>query len=438
MEQNLSAQWGIACNDLKEKLSSATYASYIASLSPVEIREGKLVLSAPNTRVIDMVSKPEYYSLIGESISSVFHRELLPQFELFSQPEAVAEPVAEVPRHSQLNPRFTFDNYIIGPNNELAAAAAKIAASQPGQERCNPLFLYGGTGLGKTHLMHAIGSYIYARNPQARIAYVTSERFTNDYITALQTNRVNEYRERYRGLDVLLIDDIQFIADKEGIQTEFFHTFNFLHDEFKQIVISADKHPTGIAQLQERLLSRFEGGLVVDILPPDYETRVAILVEKVKSERIIIDDPDVLPYIANTVTSNIRQLEGTLNKVMAYATLSGKSITLELAQSVLSNYAAKRRSITANDVQQAVCNYYSISLNDLVSRKKSRDIAVPRQIAMYLVRDMTELSFPSIGKLFNKHYSTVIHDCEKIAEECKTNTTLEKAMEDIRNGILEG
>ena len=266
--------------------------------------------------------------------------------------------------------------------------------------------------------------------------------------TATQHNltraqRADNVRGAYRaraeaaGQRLLLVDDIQFIADKERTQDEFFHTFNVLHDSGKQIILTADKPPKGIAMLKERLASRFEGGLLADIFPPDYETRVAILAEKSRTERIVLEDDSVLPFIANIVKSNIRQLEGTLNRVVAFSNLTGKPITLELAQTALADYVSRPKVITAKDVQAAVCNYFSVSLVDLCSTRRSRELAVPRQIAMYLVRDMTDLSLPDIGKLFDKHHSTVLHACDKIGAERKENQSLNKTLEDIKSSLTE-
>ena len=433
MELNLSSVWSSACSILKSELSDASYNSYITSLRPLSLENGRILLQVPDERVLATLNKQEYYNFIKSALVAASRRDLSPVF-------TIEEPRVEASAPSrsglQLNPRYTFDTFVVGEGNRLACAAAKLAAEMPGN-KYNPLFIYGGTGLGKTHLMHAIGNYVLSQNPHAQVIYVTSERFTNELITAIQMGKPDDFRNKYRGVDVLMVDDIQFIADKERTQDEFFHTFNVLHDSGKQIILTADKPPKGIAMLKERLASRFEGGLLADIFPPDYETRVAILAEKSRTERIVLEDDSVLPFIANIVKSNIRQLEGTLNRVVAFSNLTGKPITLELAQTALADYVSRPKVITAKDVQAAVCNYFSVSLVDLCSTRRSRALAVPRQIAMYLVRDMTDLSLPDIGKLFDKHHSTVLHACDKIGAERKENQSLNKTLEDIKSSLTE-
>lgn len=433
MELNLSSVWSSACSILKSELSDASYNSYITSLRPLSLENGRILLQVPDERVLATLNKQEYYNFIKSALVAASRRDLSPVF-------TIEEPRVEAPAPNrsglQLNPRYTFDTFVVGEGNRLACAAAKLAAEMPGN-KYNPLFIYGGTGLGKTHLMHAIGNYVLSQNPHAQVIYVTSERFTNELITAIQMGKPDDFRNKYRGVDVLMVDDIQFIADKERTQDEFFHTFNVLHDSGKQIILTADKPPKGIAMLKERLASRFEGGLLADIFPPDYETRVAILAEKSRTERIVLEDDSVLPFIANIVKSNIRQLEGTLNRVVAFSNLTGKPITLELAQTALADYVSRPKVITAKDIQAAVCNYFSVSLVDLCSTRRSRELAVPRQIAMYLVRDMTDLSLPDIGKLFDKHHSTVLHACDKIGAERKENQSLNKTLEDIKSSLTE-
>ncbi len=433
MELNLSSVWSSACSILKSELSDASYNSYITSLRPLSLENGRILLQVPDERVLATLNKQEYYNFIKSALVAASRRDLSPVF-------TIEEPRVEAPAPNrsglQLNPRYTFDTFVVGEGNRLACAAAKLAAEMPGN-KYNPLFIYGGTGLGKTHLMHAIGNYVLSQNPHAQVIYVTSERFTNELITAIQMGKPDDFRNKYRGVDVLMVDDIQFIADKERTQDEFFHTFNVLHDSGKQIILTADKPPKGIAMLKERLASRFEGGLLADIFPPDYETRVAILAEKSRTERIVLEDDSVLPFIANIVKSNIRQLEGTLNRVVAFSNLTGKPITLELAQTALADYVSRPKVITAKDVQAAVCNYFSVSLVDLCSTRRSRELAVPRQIAMYLVRDMTDLSLPDIGSSSDKHHSTVLHACDKIGAERKENQSLNKTLEDIKSSLTE-
>jgi chromosomal replication initiator protein len=314
-----------------------------------------------------------------------------------------------------LGPRYSFDTFIVGPSNQFAHAACRAVAEAPSRSY-NPLFIYGGVGLGKTHLMHAIGHYVLT-NSNLKLTYISSERFMNEMINALRYDRVLEFRERYRSVDVLLVDDVQFLAGKEGTQTEFFHTFNALYDAQKQIVISSDCPPHEIPSLEERLRSRFEWGLIADIQPPDIETKVAILKKKAETEGIPLPD-NVAIYIAGKIKSNIRELEGSLIRLIAYASLTGREISLPLAQDVLRNVLKNDdKAVTIEIIQKFVSEYYQLKLGELKSRNNSKSIAMPRQIAMYLCKNLTTASLPEIGKSFGgKHHSTVIHSIRKIED----------------------
>jgi chromosomal replication initiator protein len=335
-----------------------------------------------------------------------------------------------------LNPRYTFDTFIVGPSNQFAHAACRAVAEAPSRSY-NPLFIYGGVGLGKTHLMHAIGHYVVHHNPGLTLTYISSERFMNEMINALRYDRVLEFRERYRSVDVLLVDDVQFLAGKEGTQTEFFHTFNALYDAQKQIVISSDCPPHEIPSLEERLRSRFEWGLIADIQPPDIETKVAILKKKAEAEGIPLPD-NVAIYIAGKIKSNIRELEGSLIRLIAYASLTGREISLPLAQDVLRNVLQNDdKAITIEIIQKFVSEYYQLKLGELKSRNNSKSVAMPRQIAMYLCKNLTSASLPEIGKSFGgKHHSTVIHSIRKIEElrqrDGDFNTLINNFMESFR------
>jgi len=315
-----------------------------------------------------------------------------------------------------LNPRYTFDRFIVGPSNQFANAACRAVSEAPSRSY-NPLFIYGGVGLGKTHLMHAIGHYVLHHHPRLKLTYISSERFMNEMINAVRYDRILEFRERYRSVDVLLVDDIQFVSGKEGTQTEFFHTFNALHDAQKQIVISSDRPPHDITALEERLRSRFEWGLIADIQPPDIETRIAILKKKAETEAVPLPD-GVAMYMANRVKSNIRELEGSLIRLIAYASLTGRGLTLDLAQEVLRNVLDHdEKAITIEQIQKFVAEYYQLKLADLKSRNNSKSIAMPRQVAMYLCKALTHASLPEIGRSFGgKHHSTVIHSIKKVEE----------------------
>jgi chromosomal replication initiator protein len=313
-----------------------------------------------------------------------------------------------------LNERYTFETFIVGPSNQFANAACRAVAEAPSRSY-NPLFIYGGVGLGKTHLMHAVGQYVLQHEPGLTLTYISSERFMNEMINALRYERILDFRERYRSVDVLLVDDIQFVSGKEGTQTEFFHTFNALYDAQKQIVLSSDRPPHEIPALEERLRSRFEWGLIADIQPPDLETRVAIVKRKAEAEAVPLDD-NVAMYIAGRIRSNIRELEGSLIRLIAYASLTGREITLELTQDVLRHVIDQdERAITIESIQRYVADYFQLKVSDLKSRNNSKSVAMPRQIAMYLCKKLTHASLPEIGRSFgNKHHSTVIHSIKKI------------------------
>jgi chromosomal replication initiator protein len=313
-----------------------------------------------------------------------------------------------------LNPRYTFDTFIVGPSNQFADAACRAVAEAPSRSY-NPLFIYGGVGLGKTHLMHAIGQYVMEHSKGFKLTYISSERFMNEMINALRYDRILDFRERYRSVDVLLVDDIQFVSGKEGTQNEFFHTFNALHDAQKQIVISSDRPPHEIPALEERLRSRFEWGLIADIQPPDIETKIAILKKKAETEGVPLPDSVAL-YMASRIKSNIRELEGSLIRLIAYASLTGRGITLDLAQEVLRSVIDHdEKAITIEQIQKFVADYYQLKLVDLKSRNNSKSISMPRQVAMYLCKSLTHASLPEIGRSFGgKHHSTVIHSIRKI------------------------
>jgi chromosomal replication initiator protein len=334
-----------------------------------------------------------------------------------------------------LNERYSFDAFIVGPSNQFAHAACRAVAEAPSRSY-NPLFIYGGVGLGKTHLMHAIGQYVLHYDPTLKLTYISSERFMNEMINALRYERILDFRERYRSVDILLVDDIQFVSGKDGTQTEFFHTFNALHDAQKQIVISSDRPPHEIPALEERLRSRFEWGLIADIQPPDVETKVAILKRKAEAEAVPLPD-EVALFIAQRIKSNIRELEGSLIRLIAYASLTGRDISLGLTQEVLRNAIdLDERAITLESIQRYVADHYQLKVADLKSRNNSKSVALPRQVAMYLCKSLTQASLPEIGRSFGgKHHSTVIHSIRKIEHLRKRddfNTLILGLMEGIR------
>lgn len=339
---------------------------------------------------------------------------------------------------STLNPKYTFETFVVGNNNRFAHAAALAVGNEPGKAY-NPLFLYGGVGLGKTHLMHAIGNRILENGIKKNVLYVTSEKFTNQLINAIKDNKNEVFRNKYRSIDVLLIDDIQFIAGKERVQEEFFHTFNSLYEDGKQIIISSDKPPRDIQFLEDRLKSRFEWGLLADISCPDYETRLAILRKKAQDENILIDD-FILSNIANKIDSNIRELEGVFNKIVARASLIHSPITIELAENIINEFKYESEKVISCDfIKETVAKYFSINKDDLSGNKRSNDIAFPRQIAMYLCREVANMSFPQIGVDFGgRDHSTVMHACKKIEKEVKEKNNTKLIVDSVKNIIING
>jgi chromosomal replication initiator protein len=341
------------------------------------------------------------------------------------------EPAPEPPRQGGLIPRYTFDTFIVGPSNQFAHAACRAVAETPSRSY-NPLFIHGGVGLGKTHLMHAIGHYVVQHHPRLSLLYISSERFMNEMINAVRFDRILDFRSRYRSVDVLLVDDIQFVSGKEGTQNEFFHTFNALHDAQKQIVISSDRPPHEIPALEERLRSRFEWGLIADINPPDIETKAAILKKKAEGEALPLPD-SVAMYMASRIKTNIRELEGSLIRLIAYASLTGKPLTIELAQEVLKNVLDhEEKAVTIEQIQKFVADYYQLKLTELKSRNNSKSVAMPRQVAMYLCKTLTHASLPEIGRSFGgKHHSTVIHSINKVEDLRKKDSDFDKQVTNL-------
>ena len=340
---------------------------------------------------------------------------------------------ASPPVTAVLNPRYTFATFVVGSNNRLAHAAALSVAERPGHSY-NPLFVYGGSGLGKTHLMHAIGHAVLSRHPKKRVAYATSEKFTNEFINSIRGQKSEEFRERYRRIDVLLIDDIQFIAGKEGTQEEFFHTFNAIHEEGKQIILSSDRPPKAIPQLEDRLRSRFEWGLIADISAPDLETRIAILRAKAEAANVAVPPP-VIDFLAQRIVSNIRELEGALTRIVAYATLNAVLVTTDLAQTMLQNilYNPRRQSLSPERIVETVAKYYGVPSDQLRGKARDKQIVLPRQIAMYLMREETEAPLLRIGEaLGGRDHSTVLHGCEKIEREMSENDDFRRDINSLR------
>ena len=356
--------------------------------------------------------------------------------EIIKDPKSDVSLAEVETNKSTLNPKYTFETFVVGNNNRFAHAAALAVAEAPAASY-NPLFIYGGVGLGKTHLMHAIGNEILKNNRNSRILYITSEAFTNELINAIKENTGDQFRNKYRSIDVLLIDDIQFIAGKDRVQEEFFHTFNTLYESGKQVILSSDKPPKDIPLLEDRLKSRFEWGIIADISNPDYETRLAILRKKAQLDNIIVDD-EILSTIATRIDSNIRELEGALNKLTAKASLVKTPITMEMAEKAINDIvAAQEKVISAEFIQDVVAKYFSVSSKDLKGSKRSNDITFPRQIAMYMCRNVANMSLPQIGRAFGKRdHTTVMHACNKVEQDMKENSNTKLIVESVKNLIL--
>jgi chromosomal replication initiator protein len=438
MASDINETWSAVMKLLEEELTSVSFSTWIETIVPVSLNKNSIVLEVPSEFNLGII-KSRYKDLLQNAIKLVTNRNL--DIELFVKSgeglvKKEVSPEESTAILSILNPKYTFNTFVKGNGNQLAHAAALAVAEAPATAY-NPLFIYGGVGLGKTHLMHAIGHYVLEQNNDSRVLYTSSEKFTNELINAIKDDRNEEFRNKYRNIDVLLIDDIQFIGGKERTQEEFFHTFNALYELNKQIVISSDKPPKEILTLEERLRSRFEWGLIADIQAPDTETRIAILRKKSQLERYDIPN-EVLVYIANNIESNIRELEGALNRVIAYASLTGSPITLELAQDCLKQILAgiSVANINHTTIMKVVSRYYDISPEQLVTQKRSRDISFPRQVAMYLCRELTGMSLPKIGQVFGgRDHTTVMHACDKIQDEMEKSAELRRAVIEIKRNI---
>lgn len=437
---NKDALWTATCEVISKEIGEIACKTWIVSpIKPIELKDDTFYFEAL-TNFYKTFVESHYAVLIANTLSQVAQKNIklkimTPEETVEFKKVSTSNPVNS--SISMLNPRYTFESYVVGSNNRLAHAAS-LAVSQSPAQAYNPLFIYGGAGLGKTHLMHAIGHYILSQKPDATIVYTTTEMFTNELITAIQAHKNAEFRERYRNVDLLLVDDIQFLSKAERTQEEFFHTFNALHSAGKQIVITSDKPPKEIPRLEERMSSRFQWGMIADISKPDFETRVAILKQRAKEEMITTTD-DVLRLIAEHVQSNIRELEGCLTRLSAYSSLTNRPIDVELAQEALhdSFQRVQPRSINGDNILEEVARYYTIPVEDLKGPRRSREITIPRHIAMYLCRELADLSFPRIGETFNRDHSTVQHACEKIGIDIKTNQAIASAVSDITRQIKE-
>lgn len=439
---DLTDFWTYLEEKLKREISSVGYSTWIESANPIAIDNNSITIEVPSAL------HKEYWerNLTNKVVEAAFEKystDLSPIIKLQSdniEPIESTDDKEELPKTykstDHLNNKYTFETFVTGTGNQMAHAAALVVSEEPGV-LYNPLFIYGGVGLGKTHLMQAIGHQLLKNNPKANVKYVTSETFANDFIKSIQNKTQDEFRKTYRTVDLLMVDDIQFFADKEGTQEEFFHTFNELYNNKKQIVLTSDRLPNEIPKLEERLVSRFKWGLSVDITAPDLETRIAILRNKADYENLEIPD-ETLSYIAGQIDSNVRELEGALVRVQAYSTIQKSDITTSLAADAMRGLklSKKKKGLTIPRIQERVAKYFKISVEDIKGKKRVHSIVVPRQIAMYLARELTEKSLPQIGQEFGgKDHTTVMHSCDKISDELKYNDELQHTINDLKNEL---
>jgi len=432
--------WQNVLEYVRQNITTVEYDTWFEKIRPLGVLNGILDLGVPSSFAGEWIQK-HYAELIQEALTRLgaqtprFELKVIPgnpvQEDIFS-----ATPQTQVPDpKARLNPKYTFDNFVVGQNNRLAHAAAMAVAESPGRAY-NPLFIYGGVGLGKTHLMHAVGHSVANRFPEKRVEYVSTETFTNELINAIREDRMIEFRERYRSVDLLLVDDIQFVAGKERTQEEFFHTFNALYEAHKQIILSSDRPPKDILTLSERLRSRFEWGLITDIQAPELETRIAIL--KMNSEYRNMRIPEeVLEYIAKQVTSNIRELEGALMRVIAYASLNGVELSKAVATRALSDvFTAAETTVTPDEILKAVAEHHNLRLEEIRGAGRRKEVVIPRQLAMYLIREITHMSLPEIGQFFDgRDHTTVLYAIQKIQESLDSDTRLQQTIKAIRERL---
>ncbi len=440
--------WQKTLRIIEKQISKPSFETWLKPTKPLQFQNFTLFIEVPNVFAKDWLES-RYYDLIKDSLEEVVNHEvslsfILPSSGNLAVLEGINNRITAANRNnhddfgsSYLNPRYTFDTFVVGNSNRFAHAAALAVAEAPAKSY-NPLFIYGGVGLGKTHLMQAIGHYILDNSPSTKVVYVSSEKFTNELINAIRDDKTVIFRNKYRNMDILLIDDIQFLAGKERTQEEFFHTFNALYESNRQIIISSDRPPKDIPTLEDRLRSRFEWGLITDIQPPDLETRIAILRKKAKLENLQISN-DVISYIANQIHSNIRELEGALIRVMAYSSLTNSPITPELANEALKDIlpAQKPRLITIGLIQKCAAEYFNLRIEDFKTKKRTKAVAFPRQIAMYLCRELTDNSLPKIGEEFGgRDHTTVMHAHEKISNDLKEDNLLQATVKELKDIIM--
>ncbi|MBI5195604.1 MAG: chromosomal replication initiator protein DnaA [Nitrospirae bacterium] len=436
--------WGKTLNAIQERIDDQTFDLWFKPIKLLQFHDQHLVIEVPNRFFKEWI-EDHFHALLTETIEGLIKKPVTIKFNVSEKQENAVLKKIETTRENRkaklaskgiyLNPKYTFDNFVSGTSNQFASAAAMAVANSPGRAY-NPLFIHGGVGLGKTHLMNAIGNAIIDKLPDAKLFYVPAEQFTNEFVYSMRNDKMDMFKEKYRHLDVLIIDDIQFIAGKSGTQEELFHTFNALYNSQKQIVFSSDRPPADIAPLTERLRSRFGMGLIAEIQAPDIETKIAILGKKSETEGIKLPD-DVIVFLANKIKSNIRDLEACMIRLGAHSSLSGKAITTDMSKEVLKDMIRdEEKALTVDTIQKAVCEYYGIRLQDMKAKKRTRDIAFPRQVAMYLCKILTDASLADIGKQFGgKDHSTVIHACKQIEERKKHDEDFNKKLEYLTKKI---
>ena len=445
MQATVEKIWTKTTKQIRTLLNTETYNLWFSSVQPVSLNQSSITLEVPN-EFSEVWLKDNYLELLQDALAQASGRKLNIKFKVAAVGNGAASAPAKArkpaPRKAtdgnlMFNPRNTFETFVVGNNNSFAHAAAMAVAQQPGKAY-NPLFLYGGTGLGKTHLLHAIGQHVVGSKKAAKVSYVSSEKFTNEYIAAIQENQLVKFRKKYRQTDVLLIDDIQFLAGKERIQEEFFHTFNALHEAHKQLVLTCDRPASEIKNLEHRLVSRFEWGLVTDLQPPDVETRLAILRNKVKSMGVEIPE-DVLTFLANRIRTNIRRLEGALIRVASYAHLTGKELTNDVVENLLREILQEegRHTITMEVIQKKVVDKFDLRMADMTSKRRPENIAFPRQIAMYLSRQLTEHSLSAIGEAFGgRDHGTVLHACRLVKDRMEIDANVRQTVHYLEKQLL--
>jgi chromosomal replication initiator protein len=442
--------WNKILETIKKELSPQAYNSWFSQTKIVKFGENELILSAPGDFCKDWLEK-HYTGFIKDIFKSTLGSDdnLKIEFRTADQkffPSSRPAPKKKTKKEDTffkntsllLNPKYTFDDFVVGNSNRFAHAACLAVAQSPAKAY-NPLFIYGGVGLGKTHLIQAIGNYITRHNGKTRVLYISSEKFTNELINSIRDDRTVAFRDKYRSVDILLIDDIQFLAGKERTQEEFFHTFNTLYESNKQIVITSDRPPKDITTLEERLISRFEWGLATDVQEPDYETRIAILRKKAQSENLNMPN-EIIDFIAEKIPSNIRQLEGALTKITAYSTLTKKELSVPLTQEILKDIIPlENKKISVGQIQKTISDYYNIKVNSLLSKKRTKDIVLARQIAVYLSRELTDLSLTSIGETFGRRdHTTIIHSYTKIKNKIKKDKSFKSIIDNLTSDIKKG